>query len=436
MSGSAGYATGEGKGEGKGEGFGKGEGKGDGKGEGKGEGKGDGKGDSGSQVTEGQAPGAPGGGAGTAWGVALTGGGMPSGTGFLGGYGAIARSAYATPLSLGAKPWALDFTYQGGGWPPFPVAQAWLDPDTRPQWTTDDWDPGLRYWDLPYDPQLTEWLQDVDLAQPSVMAAREFGARPQLWQKTPAELVQSGWMRKEDLAWHVEPGAPAPTDPLAATAAIQRDLDELVELMKDDRGAFISEALAQSEGIPAYFMHLMAMEPSAKPWTLALMRCGLAMGNLVYMHYKAQFRRVRPSMLCPGLVPPFGPPRHPAFPSGHSFLAHFMALLLLEIPGVARRFGVYAPVGQIGVDAQVGRQVTLAEYQAKTYRDGMPSPLLWLAHRLARNRERVGVHYPSDSSASRDLAGGIWDLVKTRQIAVPTLHKVIARARAEWDNGA
>ena len=43
---------------------------------------------------------------------------------------------------------------------------------------------------------------------------------------------------------------------------------------------------------------------------------------------------MRPSTLSPGLVPPFGPPRHLAFPSGHRSWA-FIALLLLAIPGIA-----------------------------------------------------------------------------------------------------
>ena len=38
-------------------------------------------------------------------------------------------------------------------------------------------------------------------------------------------------------------------------------------------------------------------------------------------------------------------------------------------------------------------------------------PLLWLATRLARNRERPAVHYRSNSLASRWLAGAIWALL-------------------------
>ena len=77
-------------------------------------------------------------------------------------------------------------------------------------------------------------------------------------------------------------------------------------------------------------------------------------------------------------------------------------------------------------------------YQAGVEADGteVNGALLWMAERLATNRERIGVHYPSDSLASRHLAGGIWnglinDTGATR-IHAPTLRKVLNRARAEW----
>ena len=67
----------------------------------------------------------------------------------------------------------------------------------------------------------------------------------------------------------------------------------------------------------------------------------------------------------------------------------------------------------------------------------LDGPLFWLAARLARNRERIGVHYRSDSLGSRRLAGGIWSSIfdqpgAATHIEVPTLQRVLARARAEW----
>jgi hypothetical protein len=65
------------------------------------------------------------------------------------------------------------------------------------------------------------------------------------------------------------------------------------------------------------------------------------------------------------------------------------------------------------------------------------SPLLWLAQRLAKNRERLGVHYASDSMGSRHLAAGIWwallhEADPGMRIACPTLGSVLTRAKVEW----
>jgi hypothetical protein len=61
------------------------------------------------------------------------------------------------------------------------------------------------------------------------------------------------------------------------------------------------------------------------------------------------------------------------------------------------------------------------------------SPLLWLAQRLGKNRERLGVHYPSDTFGSRHLAGAIWRAVlHDGSIECPTLRSVLHHAVAEW----
>jgi membrane-associated phospholipid phosphatase len=198
--------------------------------------------------------------------------------------------------------------------------------------------------------------------------------------------------------------------------------------MEDDRERYMAEALEQADGIPRYFMQLMALDYGRKPWTMELLRAGLAIGNLVYMFYKSQYRRVRPSYLCPGLAPSFGPPGHPAFPSGHSFLGNFISLLLLEIPQVAARFGT----GMMADGTVVGAKPTWVQYQGDDPAV-VNGPLFWLGRRLAKTRERLGLHYPSDSSAGRHLAGGVWSaLFELNQIPVPTLTRLVARASAEW----
>jgi len=65
------------------------------------------------------------------------------------------------------------------------------------------------------------------------------------------------------------------------------------------------------------------------------------------------------------------------------------------------------------------------------------APLLWLSQRLAKNRERLGVHYMSDSMGSRHLAARLWrallhERITANRIVCPTLEMVINHAKAEW----
>ena len=51
-----------------------------------------------------------------------------------------------------------------------------------------------------------------------------------------------------------------------------------------------------------------------------------------------------------------------------------------------------------------------------------------MAERIARNREVLAVHYPSDSAAGKDLAAQTFPLLD----AGPMLRAVKAEAKAEW----
>lgn len=355
-----------------------------------------------------------------------TGAGGASGTGFLGGYGPVARFEYATPAALGPLPWILDFA-NGDEWPPFPTALR-LNPKDF-EWQTSDWDPALRFWDLPFDPHLTEWLQDLNMATPAVMAAREFAAHHLSWKAIPvdqgrplADTIQSHFENQKDypgiLKWRTD------------SATIDQELNELVDLMGDDRARYLEETSVQSGQATPYIVHLMGFDPAAKPWTMELMNCAAAIGNLVKMQYKSCYRRVRPSFLCAGLAPPWGPPQHPAFPSGHSTVTHLTVLFLLSVPGIAQRFGIFDKE-----TPGLVRPPNLADFKT-AYGQDQRSPLLWLAWRIAKGRERLGLHYSSDSAAGRVLAALVWDACLGDQekcaIKVSTLRSVRARAAAEW----
>src|SRR5215831_17744996 len=87
------------------------------------------------------------------------------------------------------------------------------------------------------------------------------------------------------------------------------------------------------------------------------------------------FRRPRAAQYSPALLPPIHVPGHASFPSGHATEAYLIALCLKEVmPSAA-----CAPAGDV-------------------------SPLMRMARRIARNREVLGLHFPSDSKAGRHLA--------------------------------
>ena len=73
------------------------------------------------------------------------------------------------------------------------------------QWTTDDWDPALRFWTLPYDLQLNHWLKSVDPSRTYIMAGREFGAQDEYWQFDRVNLLANNWLEPLDLAWQPDP---------------------------------------------------------------------------------------------------------------------------------------------------------------------------------------------------------------------------------------
>jgi hypothetical protein len=375
--------------------------------------------------------------------------------------GPIPWSYYATPVELGFKPWALDFALDNYGGPAFPSDKAFIFDPTPGQgnlsWRTEDWDPALRFWTLPFDPNLGTWLRDQDRSLPSILAACEFAQQHDKWGLTQAQLINRGWLTVNDhLKWQTE------WDPF-----ITSEIAALFDLMEDDRDRYMAEINSQADGLAAYFISFLWLDSERYPATIELIRCGLAIGNIVYMYYKAYFRRVRPSVICPGLAPPFGPPRHPSFPSGHSFLGHFIALLLLEIQQIAARYGepttpgVPPNPGPTTLPAKPLIQPGLDRVMRKAEDYVFTGPLLWLGARLAKNRERAGVHYRSDSLASRWLAGAIWALLtkgpaaptslepnpivngatppntgytvrNSDLIDCPTLRRVLNQAKAEW----
>jgi hypothetical protein len=143
------------------------------------------------------------------------------------------------------------------------------------------------------------------------------------------------------------------------------------------------------------------MNAAQKPWTLTLINVALRIGDMVVMHFKRKYARVRPSTLFPGLLPPFGPPRHASFPSGHSLQGHLISEMLLHVKGI---------------------------------KDTHEKELMWLAERVAKNRERIGVHYESDSAAGAKMAAKLAVQLKDGGIQCASYQALLQKIEAgkEW----
>ncbi len=204
-------------------------------------------------------------------------------------------------------------------------------------------------------------------------------------------------------------------------ANVQTELDDLVTAAQDERADALGEILSEADEFMSYFMNLLTIRPTSHPATTRLLHIANLIGLFTVMYFKGQFNRPRPSQLCPALAPPVAVPGHASFPSGHATQSELMALCLADVLPVVARVGPPAAA-------------SLWEEDLKA-----------LAHRIARNREIAGLHYPSDSHAGRELAKSIHvELQKLLQLATPAptvfspappppYYKfVVDAAKAEW----
>src|SRR5262249_11420905 len=149
--------------------------------------------------------------------------------------------------------------------------------------------------------------------------------------------------------------------------------------------------------------------------TYDLMAIALHVGQFQVMHYKRMANktnpgdaegkgRPRPSQLSPALMPPIEVPGHASYPSGHATEAYLISKCLATVMPAAASTP-YDPA------------------------DADSTALQRLAQRTARNREVLGLHYPSDSQAGKVLAQATFEILRE----CPTIRNVIQPyAAAEW----
>lgn len=199
-------------------------------------------------------------------------------------------------------------------------------------------------------------------------------------------------------------------------AAIDTELDELVTLI-EYRPGVMAEAMAQLTNPWAYFRGILMCNSASAPYTHDLVEIASYIGQFQVMHYKRHFSRARPSQYSPDLLPPIDVPGHASFPSGHATESLLIALCLEKVlPAAARTpAGPPPPPPPLPFPGN--------------------SPLQQMAARIARNREVLGLHFPSDSKAGRLLAEESFKiLMKCKSIYDPAHPNdgILAKAAAEW----
>ncbi|MDP1839537.1 MAG: phosphatase PAP2 family protein [Reyranella sp.] len=276
------------------------------------------------------------------------------------GLGAGYQMGGAVPPELGPHPLTLDFSPD----PMHPALPRDILPPNRWHFDPKLWDSGLY----------------------ALLALRQYAAS-QEWtniQITDPKII--GWQTNNQM--------------------VRDEIEYLRSLMENDRAAYMAEILAQHDNAPFYWIAMLGMTNGSKPASLKLMQMAMRIGEMTAVFYKKKYERVRPSVVCPGLAPPFGPPGHPAFPSGHSLQGWLITYSFMEVTRPA-----------IGGDSIYKEQ------------------LKWLAKRVATNRERAGLHYPSDSLAGRFLAQQIFDtLLKVNHNNLYDIfYQALQDAKAEWN---
>jgi hypothetical protein len=180
------------------------------------------------------------------------------------------------------------------------------------------------------------------------------------------------------------------------------ELIELAQLVYY-RPSVLAEAMAQNSAILQYFSGILDFNLRSRPATVYVCTVALRIASFQVMHYKYNSDRARPSRLSPKLMPPIAPPGHASFPSGHATQARLIARCLEKV----------MPAAIIPANPEDG-------------------PLRRMAGRIARNREVLGLHYPSDSVAGKTLADLTFALMTPLMTPPTKVGHLITVAKTEW----
>jgi acid phosphatase (class A) len=191
------------------------------------------------------------------------------------------------------------------------------------------------------------------------------------------------------------PIAPPPANSAPAT---QRELDELRRLqsVRTEQQEKTIAQHRQFSGVCDAFFALLRQRAATHPRTLALLEHVDVDVTIAAFSAKRRFNRARPSQLAPCLNPSLPVPAHAAYPSGHALQGHV----------VARVLGLLVPESGVALRA--------------------------LGEEIGHEREIAGLHYASDSAASRALGDALFSELEKN----PHFLSELESARREWSASA
>jgi acid phosphatase (class A) len=211
-----------------------------------------------------------------------------------------------------------------------------------------------------------------------------WGARELSWLARPSHFLA----REELLALPVAP------PPRNSDASTQAELAELLRLQAARTAAQRRDIEAHRDfaGLCGAFFAIAQRGATSLPATVRLLEHVDADLTVAVFNAKRRFERARPSQLEPRLHPSIAVPRHAAYPSGHALQGYLVArVMALLLPAESDAF--------LSLGEQVGRE-----------------------------REIAGLHFPSDSAASRGLGA----IIFARLEANARFREELEEARREW----
>jgi len=186
-----------------------------------------------------------------------------------------------------------------------------------------------------------------------------------------------------------------PPPPANSSETTRRDLDALLELQQQARTRTALRDIERHKEYPGVCAAVLASvhrELSHAPRTRALLEHVDRDATVAVFHAKRRFERPRPHQLEARLRPAIGIPAHAAYPSGHALQGYLVARVLSAIFPDSRE------------------------------------DLMSAGEKIGFEREIAGLHYASDSAASRALGAALYARLESND----RFQRELAAARSEW----